>query len=51
VFRIRSVVQEFEVALAATPTCLGTKARGRAECKTYGDGSRRIKASLSRLQL
>lgn len=49
--RIRNVLQEFEARLTPTSDSLQTKAHGKAEWKTYGNGTRQCKLSLSRLDL
>lgn len=49
--RIRNVLQEFEAHLAPTLSSRQTKAYGKAEWKTYQDGTRQCKLSLSRLDL
>lgn len=49
--RIRNVLQEFEAHLVPTQGSRQTKAYGKAEWKTYADGTRQCKVSLSRLDL
>jgi hypothetical protein len=51
--RIRNVVQEFEVQLAPTEaaTAAAGTARGKAEWKVYGNGTRQCKFWISGLNL
>jgi hypothetical protein len=49
--RFRSVLQEFEAILEPVPGGRHAGARGKAEWKTYGDGTRRSKLTVSRLDL
>jgi len=52
--RIRNVLQEYEAQLKPTPAGASTpahKAHGKAEWKAYGDGTRRCKVWISRLNL
>jgi hypothetical protein len=49
--RIRNVLQEFEVHLAPPPASRQSRTRGKAEWKTYANGTRQCKVSLSRLDL
>lgn len=49
--RIRNVLQEFEAKLEADPSSPFSNARGKAEWKTYENGTRQCKVSVSRLNL
>ncbi len=49
--RIRSVLQEFEAKLAPAQPGASASARGKAEWKVYGDGTRGCKVSISGLDL
>lgn len=49
--RIRSVLQEYEVKLEPPPASPCPSARGKAEWKIYGDGTRQCKLSVSNLDL
>jgi hypothetical protein len=49
--RIRNVLQEFEAKLEPNPVGSFSNARGKAEWKTYENGSRQCKVSVSKLNL
>jgi hypothetical protein len=49
--RIRKVLQEYETMLEPVPAGPYPKARGKAEWKVYGDGTRQCKVKVSRLNL
>jgi hypothetical protein len=49
--RIRNVHQEYEAKLEPTATSPYPAARGKAEWKVYGDGTRQAKVQVSRLDM
>lgn len=49
--RIRNVLQEYEARLTPSPDSRYPAARGKAEWKVYGDGTRQCKVSISKLDL
>lgn len=49
--RFRSVLQEYEARFVPSPSGACPAARGKAEWKVYGNGTRRGKVSLSNLDV
>jgi hypothetical protein len=49
--RIRNVLEEYEAMLEPLPASPYQSARGKAEWKTYGDGTRQCKVKASGLKL
>jgi hypothetical protein len=49
--RIRNVLQEYEAMLEPVPASPYPGARGKAEWKVYGDGTRQCKVKVSGLDL